>query len=131
MDLRLVDTQWGRVVVQRAYELTPPPVLETRLASVEYFEKDKEARLHFKVEVGDLTAATGRLRLTLYREGGENPLLADTRSPIPSGEGMLRADISSLGSGAYVLELSVLDATGQVFATKRMPFSKAKSLLDF
>jgi len=131
VELTLLDPQWDRTIVRREYDIQPKPILQARLDSIEYFEKDREARVHATIEVGDITAATGRLRAALFRQGEKVPLLEDIVAPIPTGARLLRLNVSGLGAGSYVLALAVVDPAGTVLAEERLAFSKSKSLLDF
>jgi len=129
LSLEMLDPQWRRVIARRSYVVTPPPLLAARMDSVEYFESDKVARCHVDIHVGDVTAATGKLVVSLMR--GRQVLSEDEVAPIPAGANALRVDIASLREGAYELALTVAGAGGRALASQRMTFAKTKSLMDF
>ena len=131
VEIALEDAQWGKTVVRRVYDMALDPALEARMDSVEYFEKDREARVHVNISVGDTTATTGKLRARLFRRGQARPEMTDAVAPIPNGASVVRLNVAGLGVGAYELALDVLDADGVVLAEQRLPFSKSKSLMDF
>lgn len=129
--VEMFDPEWHRIIATRDYQLTTQPILSARMDSVEYFQADRVARVHVEIHTGDVTAATGSLRVALFAKGQKAALAAGRVSPVPAGGNVLRLNVGGLKAGAYEARITVADADRRTLAEKRLEFSRSKSLLDF